>query len=142
MLDERKIKLIELIIEGSLNKTEMAKQIGVARQTLYEWMAQEEWIAEYDRLLQEIKTNANKMFNAKLDNVIDEWYKMMMDESCEKRTRAKLLVDWVDRSLGKPTSRLEVSENNEETQAEDVLENIESFLNDDENNDSNLKLVK
>jgi len=142
LLDERKIKLIELIIEGSLNKTEMAKQIGVARQTLYEWMAQEEWIAEYDRLLQEIKTNANKMFNAKLDNVIDEWYKMMMDESCEKRTRAKLLVDWVDRSLGKPTSRLEVSENNEETQAEDVLENIESFLNDDENNDSNLKLVK
>ncbi len=140
MLDERKIKLIELIIEGSLNKTEMAKQIGVARQTLYEWMAQEEWIAEYDRLLQEIKTNANKMFNAKLDNVIDEWYKMMMDESCEKRTRAKLLVDWVDRSLGKPTSRLEVSENNEDTPV-DVLENIKGFLNEDDT-DTNLKLVK
>jgi DNA-binding XRE family transcriptional regulator len=86
MLDERRIKLIELIIEGSLNKTEMAKQIGVARQTLYEWMGQDEWTAEYDRRLQEIKTNANKLFNAKLDNVIDEWYKMMMDESCEKRT--------------------------------------------------------
>lgn len=141
MLDERKIKLIELIIEGSLNKTEIAKQIGVARQTLYEWMSQEEWIAEYDRLLQEIKTNANKMFNAKLDNVIDEWYKMMMDESCEKRTRAKLLVDWVDRSLGKPTSRLEVSENNEDTQPVDVLENIEGFLNEDDP-DTNLKLVK
>ena len=125
MIDERKIKLIELIIEGSLNKTQMAEQIGVSRQCMYDWMAQSEWIAEYDRRLQEIKTNANKLFNAKLDNVIDEWYKMMMDESCEKRTRAKLMVDWVDRSLGKPTSRLEVTENNQSGECVDPLDGIE-----------------
>jgi len=125
MIDERKIKLIELIIEGSLNKTQMAEQIGVSRQCMYDWMAQSEWIAEYDRRLQEIKTNANKLFNAKLDNVIDEWYKMMMDESCEKRTRAKLMVDWVDRSLGKSTSRLEVTENNQSGECVDPLDGIE-----------------
>lgn len=126
MIDERKIKLIELIIEGSLNKTQMAEQIGVSRQCLYDWMAQDEWVAEYDRRLQEIKTNANKLFNAKLDNVIDEWYKMMMDESCEKRTRAKLMVDWVDRSLGKATSRLEVTENKPEEYS-DPLEDIKDI---------------
>ncbi|MEA4926317.1 MAG: phBC6A51 family helix-turn-helix protein [Syntrophomonadaceae bacterium] len=132
MLDQRKIKLIELIIEGSLNKTQMAEQIGVSRQCMYEWMGQDEWIAEYDRRLQEIKTNANKLFNAKLNNVIDEWYRMMMDESCEKRTRAKLMVDWVDRSLGKATSRLEVTENKPE-EYNDPLEDI---------NDNEIKELK
>ena len=127
MLDERKIKLIELIIEGTLNKTEIAKQLGISRNCMYDWMRSEEWIAAYDKRLQEIKTNANKLFNAKLDSVIDEWYRMMMDDSCEKRTRAKLMVDWVDRSLGKATAKLEISDNKEDQEPVNVLDEIDDY---------------
>lgn len=124
MLDERKIRVIELLIEGILNKTEIAQQIGVCRQTIYEWMEKDDFKAEFDKRLNQIKTNAAKLFDSKLDAVINEWYKMMMDDTCEKRTRAKLLVDWVDRSLGKPTSHLEVADNQKKSTQVNVLKEL------------------
>lgn len=107
MLDERKIKAIELLIAGEHKKQDIAKLCGVSRQCLYDWIADEEFQGEFDKRIQEIKTNAKTLFNAKLNMVVDEWYKMMMDKNTEKRTKAKLLVDWVDRSLGKATTVVE-----------------------------------
>lgn len=51
MLDERKLKAIELLVEGKLNRTEIAKEVGVTRPTLYNWEKEEEYSQEYDRLL-------------------------------------------------------------------------------------------
>lgn len=122
-MDERKIRVIELLLEG-YEKADIAKQIGVSRQTIYNWMDKDDWKAEFDKRLNQIKTNAAKLFDSKLDAVINEWYKMMMDDTCEKRTRAKLLVDWVDRSLGKPASHLEVADNQKKSTQVNVLKEL------------------
>ena len=49
MLNEKKLKMIDLLMEGNIEKTEIEKEIGVHRQTIYDWLKEEEVLAEYDR---------------------------------------------------------------------------------------------
>lgn len=52
MLDDRKLKCIELKAQG-IEITEIAKQLGIARNTYYNWAADEEFKAELGRREQE-----------------------------------------------------------------------------------------
>ena len=142
MLDERQIKAIELLIAGEETKTDIAKIIGISRQTLYSWMSDGEFIAEMDKRLQDIKTQAQKTFDARLDKAVNEYWKLAMTTT-DVRTKQIALSGWIDRCLGRATSRVEMSDNKEQDKIneDDLLANIERF-NEEDDGDVPFKLVK
>jgi predicted DNA-binding protein YlxM (UPF0122 family) len=123
MLDDRKILAIELLVDGELPKTEIAKRVGCSRQAIYEWLEKnEEFKAELDARLHHRKVSVQKRIDSKLDFVVDKLYELAADSS-NKRVQAQVLQYLADRSLGKPTSKHEVTaEAKTSNVSEDVLE--------------------
>lgn len=128
MIDERQRKAIELIVSGEYQITQVAELVGVHRTTIYNWLDNEEFKAEMDKRLQDIKNQAEKEFNTKLLKAIDEYWKIAMS-STDMRTKEKALSYWIDRSLGKTTSRLEMADNRTDTNIteEDILSEIDQL---------------
>lgn len=125
MLDERKLKAIELIMDGSYEKQEMAKMVGVSRQTLYKWLNKdEEFKAEVAKQVREIKTSTTMIYKSKCERVANEQYSLMMDKDTPVGVRAKLMMDWQDRALGKPTSKIDL---NPETNQDNVRIDINTI---------------
>lgn len=110
MIDERHIKMVELLVSGEYKVTEIADLIGVARQTIYDWLKREDVKAELDERLRVIRTNSQKLFDAKLDKAIDEYWKLAMTTT-DVRTKQIALSYWIDRALGKTTTRLDIDDN-------------------------------
>lgn len=52
MLDERQLKVCSLLAQG-IPITVISKEVGVSRQTIYDWKKMEEFVAELDRFGQE-----------------------------------------------------------------------------------------
>lgn len=129
MIDERQIKTIELLISGEHTITRIAGLIGVSRQAIYNWLNNEEFKAELDKRLHEIKTMAQKEFDAKLNVAIDEYWKLATDPKTEARTKQVALSYWIDRSLGKTTSKLEMTDDRKDdnTSEDDILSSIEQY---------------
>jgi len=63
MLDERMLLAAQLRSEG-IDVTEVAKKAGISRTTFYNWMANEEFVAELSRCEQEFLTTTRKMLSA------------------------------------------------------------------------------
>jgi len=99
MLDERQIRAIEMLVTGDYTKTEIAKEVNVSRQAIYDWIKSNgEFKAELDRCLQDIKHQASKDFTSKLPQAIKEYWKIC-NGSTDLRTKEKALQYWIDRSL-------------------------------------------
>ena len=132
MIDERHIKFIELLVTGEYTMQEIADLVGVARNTLYTWLEREEGKAEMDKRLHEVRTNAAKLFDAKLDKAIDEYWKLAMTTT-DVRTKQVALSYWIDRSLGKTTSKLDINDTRNESNVseEDILSAIDEARADD-----------
>lgn len=127
MIDERQIQAIELLISGEHTVTRIGELVGVSRQTIWNWTNDEEFKAELDKRLQEIKTNAAKQFDAKLDKAIDLYWELATDSKTDKRTKQIALSYWIDRSLGKTTTKLDIADDRNITNVseEDILADIE-----------------
>lgn len=127
MIDERHIKMVELIVSGEYQVKEIADLVGVSRQTIYDWLKKDDVKALLDERLHEIRTNAAKSFDAKLDKAIDEYWKLAMTTT-DVRTKQVALSYWIDRSLGKTTNRLEVDNRiNKSISEDDILADIDSI---------------
>ena len=112
MLDERKLKAVEMKIEGKGN-VEIAKFVGVSRTSVWIWFQEDEVRAEVDRLEQEIKTHAMNRFNSKTDDMIANAYNLAMNSPSDK-VKADMTTYWIDRVLGKTTSKLELLDKTDE----------------------------
>lgn len=123
MIDDKKILAIELLADGELTKVEIAKKVGISRQTLYNYLDNDEFMAELDKRLQGRKSFVQKMIDGKLEFVIDKLYELASDNS-NKRVQAQVLQYLADRSLGKTTSKVELDTgfNNTNNLDKDVLE--------------------
>ena len=126
MIDERHIKMIELLISGEYKMGEIADLVGVSRQTIYDWLKRDDVKAELDNRLREVRTNASKLFDAKLDKAIDEYWKLAMTTT-DVRTKQVALSYWIDRSLGKTTTKLDIADGriDNNISEEDILADIE-----------------
>lgn len=108
IIDDKKILALELIADGELSKTDVAKKVGIARQTLYEWLGNDEFIAKLDERLQSRKKFVEKMFDGKLEFVVDKLYELATDDS-NKRVQAQVLQYLADRSLGRIPAKHELT---------------------------------
>lgn len=128
MLDERKLKFIDLLIEGRTSKTDMAKLIGVHRTSLYDWLEEDAVQAELHRRLQLIKNQGEKKIASQLEPVIDELFRIALTAT-DTRSRNNACQYLVNRVLGTPTSNVSVdSEVTTTTDTRGVLNEFKRFV--------------
>jgi hypothetical protein len=72
MLNEQQLRAIDLLIEGKLNKVDIAKKVKRSRQWLYESVINnDESKAEVDKRLQEIQNDGMSRIKSNLGRCID-----------------------------------------------------------------------
>lgn len=123
MLDERQLKVCELLSQG-MPITEISKNVGVSRQTIYTWKEMEEFKAELDKLGQEYISSAQ----GRLKNAAKDAADMLIDllkKGKYEKTRLAAAADILDRSLGKATTKIDINNNKADGKKvnDDILEN-------------------
>ncbi|MCX8169585.1 MAG: phBC6A51 family helix-turn-helix protein, partial [Candidatus Methanomethyliaceae archaeon] len=72
MLHEKQLKCIEMLVTGDWTKSEIARQIDISRQAIYDWLDNNaEFKSELDKRLQQIKTQTQRNYVSKLPKAIE-----------------------------------------------------------------------
>ena len=111
MITEQQSKMIDYLIAGE-NKTDIAKTLGVSRQTIYAWIQLKEVKEEKRKRLNDIKKDAKNKIATKVDNCIDVIYEIAL-KSKDTRTKFQAAKYLCDQFIGSPTA--EKTEQTEET---------------------------
>lgn len=120
MLDDKKLKMIELVLEGKYTIVDIAKMIPCSRQSIYDWLALEEVKAEMDIRLQRVRKHSVDRFTSQLEPVIDELYKMAM--TAEPRVKVQACKYICDRVLGTPSNNVSIEDNRDSITSEDDIQ--------------------
>ena len=110
MITEQQSQMIDLLISGE-QKTDIAKRLGVSRQTSYAWLQLKEVKKEKQKRLNDIKKEAKNKIATKVDNCIDVIYEIAL-KSKDTRTKFQAAKYLCDQFIGSPTA--EKSEKEEE----------------------------
>lgn len=111
MLTEQQSQAIDYMIEGQ-NKTNIAKLIGVSRNTLYNWMELKEFQEEKQLRLDESKVVARNKISTKVSKCIDIIYEIAVT-SKDTRTKFQAAKYLCDQYIGSPTAdKGEIRESN------------------------------
>ncbi|NMA49623.1 MAG: helix-turn-helix domain-containing protein [Tissierellia bacterium] len=133
MLDEAKIDCINMIVEG-VRISDIAIKIKKSRQTIYNWLNDDkEFKAELDRVLQRIKSQGEQKILVNLNKYIDNIEYLAMKAKSEK-IKLDANAYLTDRVLGRPTSKLNVQEENKEEEATNILNDINEIESELNNN--------
>lgn len=108
MLDDRKILAIQHLAEGEKPKTEIAKLVGISRQTLYDWLDDDEFRAELDRRIQQRKNLLEKIIDSKLNDMVNQ-LETLIKTTKNDRVKAQSIQYWIDRGLGKAPNKVELT---------------------------------
>ena len=131
IIDAQKRECINLLIEGK-KITDIAKEIGVSRTSIYNWMDNEEFKAELGKTLQRIKSEGEQRILSDLNTYIDN-IKYLATKARSEKTRLDANTYLTDRVLGKTTSKLEIKEDNKQKEENiNILDEIEEFEEDTE----------
>lgn len=104
-LADKHYKCIELIIKG-YKYTEIAKMVPCNRQSIYNWLEDDGFKAELNKCRQEIKKQAENKVLSKVDIYMDKIEELAFkSESDNVKLNALELL--LERSLGKPTTKIE-----------------------------------
>lgn len=132
MLDEIKEKAITYLIKGE-GVTDVAKLIGKSRQTIYDWLDNDEFKAELDRRRQEIITKGNAILLAELNSSVERIKKIAVKSTSEK-VRLDANTYLIDRVLGRTTTKVETNATNNDTNKVDK-DMLEDVFNEVDSND-------
>lgn len=124
MLDERHMKLVDYMLQGITSKTELAKLIGVSRQAIYDWLSNDEVMAQLDEGLIRVQTQVAKKISSQLEPVVDELYKIALT-GANARERKDACIYLINRVLGTPKGTLNLETDKDETEV-DILAAMES----------------
>ena len=108
MLDEVRLTAIDLLVEGTTTKTEIAKICGKSRTWLYDIMDEPQVVAEANRRLQQIQGFCEKKLKATLKDRIDNLINLAINAESEK-IRFEAGVYLTNRVLGNTTTRLDIT---------------------------------
>lgn len=124
LTDIRKIKTVELWLQGK-TKVAIAKEIGVTRQTVAEWLKDPEIIKQINEGHEDLIQAAKNRLTDKLDdylNILDERAR----DSSDKRTSAQCAIYLTDRILGKVGAIPESTEDKHKDETSEDL--IDKYL--------------
>lgn len=106
LLTEQQYKAVELLIEGEFTKTEVAKKVGISRNTLHRWLRDDRFVAELREIAEENKRQTIDYINSKSLLAAKRYW--ALSESGDTRTKEAVLRNWLDRSVGKPKANIEI----------------------------------
>jgi AcrR family transcriptional regulator len=107
IMDVQKQECIKMLIEGTLTRSAISNKLNISRTTIYNWLKDEEFVAELARREQDIKNFGNKQITARLDTAIEELWELRNTTTNEK-VKEGIYTYFIDRALGKATSRLDI----------------------------------
>lgn len=112
MLNTKQIDCIELLVTSGKNKTQVAKELGIERKTLYRWMEKEEFVRELERRTRCYKISMAKEVDRKLMSNVDMAIDVLVDllkNSDNAETKRKIAMEIVERTAGKVPDRIETT---------------------------------
>lgn len=106
-LNKKHYKCIELLIQG-LKYTEISKQVPCARQSIYDWLGDSDFVLALDTSRHEIKTQGNNRILAKVDTYIDKIEDIAFNSASDnvKLNALQFLYEAVN---GKATSKVDTT---------------------------------
>ena len=127
-LDNRQLKAIELLASGETIRV-VADSVGVNRKTIYDWLKKENFKAELDRQVKELKSNIEKKLLSNVNPFLDELTKIALYSDSDK-TRLDAITYCINRLVGTPTRvqqdiTEEENKDNTNIDIDSVLEEIE-----------------
>lgn len=125
ILSQQQKDMIVLLIEGE-NISAIAKRIGIARQTVYEWMKKPIVKAEMDRLRQDLIHQGNAYIMKDVSTYIAN-IKALANDKSDKRVCLAANQYLLNRIYGNPTNSIEIDgiSSNEDSK---TINEIESEL--------------
>lgn len=147
MLDARKLQLIEMWIQGK-SKSCISREIGVSRQTVYEWLQDPEVISQIEEAKKDLVQAAKNRLTTRLDSYLDRLHEIAMS-SKDSRTAAQCLIYLSDKVLGKTAVEGSVPQDKREDNiSDDMLAQAIAAVegakggDSDSDDDAELRLVK
>ena len=134
MLTEKQNKMISMLAEG-MSKADIAKELKMSRQTIYDWLDKEEIKREMDRRRRIMCNEALTSLKGDTRELLDAVKKLAYTADSEA-IRLQALNSLLDRSLGKATTKAELEVNNNNNNIDDI--NLDTLLDDNNNKDSNV----
>lgn len=131
MLDETRLKAIDLLIAGTTTKVEIAKMCGMSRTWLYDIMDEPEVVAEMNRRLQRIKTFGENQLKATLQDRINNIIALATNAESEK-VRLDASIYLTNRVLGNTTTKLDISASTKQTEQVDFDAELDEIVIDTE----------
>ena len=133
ILGDKQYLAIKWILEGR-QMTDIAKDIGISRSTLYNWLDDDEFKNELDTLRQDIQTSTKEHVMNKIKLYVDELEELALNKETSPKVRADLLKYMVNRVWGNTTTKVEVENSNENKNDNVNLDDlVESFKDQEEN---------
>ncbi len=136
-MTENQKKIVSLYLEGE-TITNIAKLVGVSRQTVYNNMQHSEVKASIDEGLASSRKNISDKITASSEVYINELAKIALTSKDEK-LRAQCLQYMLDHTIGKATTRIESKST---TSSENAVEDIDDMLKELEDYDNIVELPK
>ncbi|WP_407268935.1 phBC6A51 family helix-turn-helix protein [Radiobacillus sp. PE A8.2] len=107
-LPHNKEAAAQLLASGSIEKQHIADQLGISRTTLWAWEKNDEnFKARVDELKREFESFGIRLIESKLVDAVNEYWKLI-----KATDNARVAADgyryFIDRKLGKPTSKHEI----------------------------------
>ena len=130
MLNDKQLECIELLMDG-VNKTAIADKIKVNRKTIYDWLEKEEFKRELDRRKQLICNSAISDLKGSTRELLTEVKKLAYTAENEG-IRLQALNSLLDRTLGKATSKQDISITNNDSVNEEI--NLDELLSNEDDN--------
>lgn len=139
-LTDKQNKTIDLLMLGNLSKGQIAKSVGIAEKTVYNWLNNnEEFKAELQKRTDVF--NNTRMADGKnklatyLDMAINNIVEMANDKSNTKCYDANRYI--IDRNLGNTTTKIEQANDNSNGNSKDIKD-IDSMLQEIDNKENNV----
>lgn len=107
VLGEKHYKCISMLIEGG-KITEIAKNLPASRQSIYNWLEDEEFKAELDKERQEIKKRGKDRILNNFDVYLNKLNELALNSPSDN-VKLNALEFLVEHIIGKPTSKTEIT---------------------------------
>ncbi len=115
---EKQLKAIEVLMTSEGNISKAAREVGVSRPTIYNWLDNPRFKAEVEKREKQILDDVRKQFIRKLPQALEKLWELT--DSTDKRARIEAIKYWVDRSLGKMSASIQLQTDSDTIDSFDI----------------------
>lgn len=102
-----------MLCQDNANISEIARELGISRTSIYDWMKEPVFKAELDKNEQEIKNRIHHTFVLRLPAAIDKLWEMT--NSKDNRVKLQAINSWIERAIGKVGTSVTLEDKRENT---------------------------